>query len=58
MQYDQDDLCRCGHFYGEHELDPNAQCDKAPSGKCWCIKFHYDARATQSNIEAEEATWD
>ena len=61
---DEDDLCFCGHFYGEHDVfnypfgclsDRDVEGHLVP---CLCEKFDYDMMGTFSNDCAEDATWD
>jgi len=47
---EDDDICTCGHFAGS---TTDRHCDE-----CDCKKFDLDEKATLSNWEAEEATWD
>ena len=58
MEYlpEDDDICKCGHFVGRH-IDNKKAC-LGLYEDCKCRKFDIDLKATDSNTQAEEATWD
>ncbi len=59
MEYvpEDDDVCKCDHFASEHHFHSIVQ-SYTDCEICNCEEFDIDLKATDSNAQAEEATWD